>query len=280
VLLVIAPRELGSAASSALRRAKHLDVIDDRGACSKPGGNLAGQTALVLARHRTPKQHLATAHYHADLTCVDFPIVPHLFLDAAPQLGIARRDLAHIRVMIGWVHTRNVASHMPSRSLRHASSRTAMRGEMTLRERAGSADRARLGARAWHVHCSEACMDRMISRLLTLSTLGIAAGVLSIASCTHTSDRVVEPVGGGDASTTSPELGDGGVNPIGPIALPLEPREDFRLVRAPEFGVASALRPVTLDQARTPGAGGSNAAGSGGVGGSDQRPANCGGNYY
>ena len=121
-------------------------------------------------------------------------------------------------------------------------------------------------------------MDRMISRLLTLSTLGVVGGVLSIASCTHTSERVVEPVGGGDASTTSPELGDGGVNPIGPIALPLEPREDFRLVRAPEFGVA--LHPVTLDQARTPGAGGSNAAGSGGVGGSDQRPANSGGNYY
>jgi len=120
-------------------------------------------------------------------------------------------------------------------------------------------------------------MDCVLSRLLTISTLAVAVGVLSIASCTHTGDRVAEPVGGGDASTTSPELGDAGISPIGPIARPLEPREDFRLVRAPEFGLA--VRPDTSDQVRTPGSGGGNAAGSGGVGGSDQRPVNCGGNY-
>src|SRR5438034_11332659 len=86
-------------------------------------------------------------------------------------------------------------------------------------------------------------MDHTLSRLLTASALVVSASVFCAVACTHTTDRVVEPPGGADASPSSPEAADAGVSPIGPIAHPvelepLEPKEDFRLVRAPEFGLA------------------------------------------
>lgn len=120
----------------------------------------------------------------------------------------------------------------------------------------------------------------MLSRLLTGLTLVTAAGVLSAVACTHTTDRVVEPPGGADASTTSPEVGDSGTNPIGPIADPLqpEPREDFRLVRAPEFGIP---RVELLSLGSEPRAsGGFDAGGAAGFAGSDRRPVASGGSYY
>ncbi len=70
-------------------------------------------------------------------------------------------------------------------------------------------------------------MAYALSKVLTASALDVCTGVFSIVACTHTTDRVVEPVGGGDASTTTPEeVGDAGI-PIGPIAHPPEQVEDF-----------------------------------------------------
>lgn len=133
-------------------------------------------------------------------------------------------------------------------------------------------------------------MDHPLSRLLTASALSIVAGVLVVTACTRTTERVIVPVGGGDASTTtptSPELGDAGVNPIGPIAHPLEPAEDFRLVRAPEFGGPGAVRTDVLlvnfdPQRQGGGLGGMGNGGAGnGIGGSDHRPVTaCGGSKF
>ncbi len=123
-------------------------------------------------------------------------------------------------------------------------------------------------------------MDHTLSRLLTASALAVLAGVLSVTACTHTTDRVVEPVGGQDASTTSPEVADAGVNPIGPIANPIEPVEDFRLVRAPEFGMPRGATLENLSVQRMSGFVGFNGGGSAGVGGTDLRPVACGGSYY
>src|SRR4051812_16859843 len=75
-------------------------------------------------------------------------------------------------------------------------------------------------ADAWHARCKTRNMELTLSRVLTSSALVALAGVLSIAACTHTTERVVEPVGGADASTTSPEVGDASVSPLGPIAHP------------------------------------------------------------
>jgi len=131
-------------------------------------------------------------------------------------------------------------------------------------------------------------MDHALSRLLTTSTLVVLGGVLSVAACTHGNERVVEPVGGADASTNSPEVGDASVAPIGPIApMPRahEPDDDFRLVRAPEFGgardaIAPHLQLVSTHE-RQGGLGGVNAGGSAGFGGSDLRPVvACGGSTY
>jgi len=128
-------------------------------------------------------------------------------------------------------------------------------------------------------------MDYTLSRLLTVSALGVLSGVLAVTACTHTSDRVVEPVGGGDASTPSPELADSGVSPIGPIAEPveLEPKEDFRLVRAPQFNVGREVKLVSLSGERLQGLGGRDGGGTAGGGGSDLRPVVAcggGGQYY
>ena len=125
-------------------------------------------------------------------------------------------------------------------------------------------------------------MDHALSRLLAGSALVALTGVLSVAACTHPSDqRVVEPVGGQDAATTTPEVTDSGVSPIGPIAHPIEPDEDFRLVRAPEFGVAREAQLVHLTLEPQSGIGGTGAGGTGGFAGSDLRPVvACGGGYY
>jgi hypothetical protein len=132
-------------------------------------------------------------------------------------------------------------------------------------------------------------MDHTLSRLLTVSALALSAGVFSIAACTHTADRVVEPPGGADASTTTPEVADAGAKPIGPIApmdpIEAEPKEDFRLVRAPEFGsgrahVSLAAVPAVPTQQQGNGLGG--IGGNAGFGGSDLRPviATGGSHYY
>jgi len=124
-------------------------------------------------------------------------------------------------------------------------------------------------------------IDQALSKLLTASALVVLASVVSVAACTHTTDRVVEPVGGGDAATTSPTAEDAGVAPIGPIARPIEPDEDFRLVRAPEFGLAVAKTPMNSSPERNLAIGGSSSAGGAGVAGSDARPASaCGGGTY
>ncbi|MEI9948571.1 MAG: hypothetical protein WDO74_06185 [Pseudomonadota bacterium] len=123
-------------------------------------------------------------------------------------------------------------------------------------------------------------MDHAIWRLLAASAGVVLAGVLSVTACTRTTDRVVEPVGASDASTTPPEVGDASVSPIGPIAHPIEPDEDFRLVRAPEFGVARETQLVSLGAERAGGLGGLNAGGSAGFAGSDLRPVASGGSYY
>jgi hypothetical protein len=132
-------------------------------------------------------------------------------------------------------------------------------------------------------------MDHTLSRLLTTCALVVVAGVLSVTACTRTTDRVVEPVGGADAAAPStPEVTDSGAAPIGPIAHPIEPiepAEDFRLVRAPEFGLARETQVVGFEPNRQNGHGGFFAAGNGGGGGSDLRPVacaafGCGGSSY
>jgi hypothetical protein len=136
----------------------------------------------------------------------------------------------------------------------------------------------------WHAGCRTLPMDQALSRLLTVSALGVLSGVLAVTACTHSNERVVEPVGGGDASTTTPEVGDAEVNPLGPIAHPIElqPKEDFRLVRAPEFGAPRELLTlVSLSAERQDGLGGKNGGGNAGSGGSDLRPVvACGGGGY
>ena len=125
-------------------------------------------------------------------------------------------------------------------------------------------------------------MDQALSRVLTMSAISLCAGVLTVAACTRTTDRVIEPIGGGDASTTTPELDDAGPGPIGPIAHPIEPAEDYRLVRAPEFGLAIARQahftPADQGDRQAPGLGGSD--GSAGMAGSDRRPVSSGGSYF
>lgn len=119
-------------------------------------------------------------------------------------------------------------------------------------------------------------MDQQLSRLLTTLALMVLAGVLSVTACTHSTDRVVEPVGGGDASAPPLELSDAGAQPIGPIAHPVPSDDDYRLVRAPEFGLPLETQLVSLRAPRLAGIGGLNAGGSGGLG-SDLRPVASGG---
>ena len=125
-------------------------------------------------------------------------------------------------------------------------------------------------------------MAQSLSRVLTMSAISLCASVLTVAACTRTTDRVVEPVGAGDASTPTPEVGDASLGPIGPIAHPIE-SEDYRLVRAPEFGIAREVAAYPADEEQTPGLGGTGGnSGAGAMGGSDHRPVASGGSrsYY
>jgi hypothetical protein len=117
--------------------------------------------------------------------------------------------------------------------------------------------------------------------MLTLTAVGLAASVLSIAACTHTTDRVVEPVGAGDASAPAPELEDAGLNPMTPVARPPESVEDYRMVRAPEFGLAIGREASFSDRPAGPALnGGAGGTDSGGIAGSDRRPVRTGRDYY
>jgi len=93
-------------------------------------------------------------------------------------------------------------------------------------------------------------MEQSLPRVLTVTVMCACAGLLAVAACTHTTDRVLEPVGGGDASTTEPAVGDASLSPIGPVARPPtekedEPSNEFRLARSPEFGAGRAQAQLT-----------------------------------
>jgi len=97
---------------------------------------------------------------------------------------------------------------------------------------------------------------------------------------------VIEPVGGGDASTTSPELADASLSPIGPVARSPEhePPPDFSLVRSPELGIrdqsGAQIRFADRMDNGLPGSGGSTGTGgTSGNGGNDRRPVSSGGGY-
>lgn len=274
-------------------------MIDHRGPRRKSGRYLAGECALVLTCNGAPEQHLAAAYHDSNLGSVDLTVTLHLLLDARAQLRIGWGNLAHSRAMVERMHGgARCNRHALFRPWQGRSSHEGVaRGRGTRARHVGAArrDRRELSIKRRSVPPGSAgmcvadsgSMAKPHSRLLTTSALIVLASVLSVAAaCTHTSsERVVEPVGGGDASTTTPEVGDAGVSPIGPIARPIEPDEDFRLVRAPEFG----LVPLTRDSAqvswvaqppeRRDGSGGIHAGGSVGVAGSDLRPVATGGNY-
>ncbi|HEX3852302.1 MAG TPA: hypothetical protein VHW01_15135 [Polyangiaceae bacterium] len=115
--------------------------------------------------------------------------------------------------------------------------------------------------------------------------MSLGAAVFAIASCTRVTDRVIEPVGGGDA-TTVPETADASLSPIGPIAHSpeREPTPDFRLVRSPELGFQEPARPQIQFAVRAdngpPQGGNAGTGGSAGYGGSDRRPVSTGGRGY
>lgn len=127
-------------------------------------------------------------------------------------------------------------------------------------------------------------MQAIVRQLFIRFTIAAATGAVAVVACTRTTDRVVEPVGGGDASTTTPDATDASVSPIGPVADPVEPAEDFRLVRAPEFGLTRAKRVdvefVSSGEPLPPGLGGMG--GTGGIpdAGVPSRPVSSGGSYF
>jgi hypothetical protein len=108
--------------------------------------------------------------------------------------------------------------------------------------------------------------------------MSVCAALFAVASCTRVTDRVIEPVGAGDASTTVPETADASLSPIGPVARTpqREPAPDFSLVRSPELGIRDQASPQIrfADRADNglPGGGNTGAGGSAGYGGSDRRP--------
>jgi hypothetical protein len=130
-------------------------------------------------------------------------------------------------------------------------------------------------------------MEQPLSRALTVSAMSVCAAVFAVASCTRVTDRVIEPVGAGDASTTDPEMTDAGLGPIEPVARSPEhePPPDFSLVRSPEVGIRDQSRAQIrfADRAdnglpRQGGHAGSD--GTAGNGGSDRRPVSTGGGYF
>ena len=267
------PRQTTAFSGLALRDCP--DVVDDCPVGCQLGRDLSRQCPLVLTGDRAPKQDLTAAHDNADLRGVDPTLTMHLLLDPIAHLDIRRRNLAHFWPRSGRVHAavdckprafvctkivaRAAAWGAKSRDLAHGP--------------APSASGTRVAKKS-------GTMDHALSRLLTASAFAVIAGVSSVTACTHVADRVVEPIGGADASTTTPEVGDGGISPIGPIAHPVEPNEDFRLVRAPEFGIARETRLVRLSAERRAGSGGVSAGGGTGFSGSNARPVASGGSYY
>jgi hypothetical protein len=265
-----------------------LNVIDDRAARSEPLGDLARERALVFARHGAPEHDFAATDDDADPRCVHFTMALHLFLDAIAQLGVGWGNLAHSRATMGGVHDENRLQTTclvgaRANSSAHAPIRCAVlllwRDDYVsaLAPRLQYSERRR--SCGTHVATTRA-MDQALSRLLTVCALVVSAGVLSVTACTRTTtDRVVEPVSGPDGSTPTPEVADAGTAPIGPIAHPIEPPDDFRLVRAPELGMARETPRLSLSAEQE--AGGSNPGGGAGSGGSDLRPVACGGlSYY
>lgn len=122
-------------------------------------------------------------------------------------------------------------------------------------------------------------MNQTLARLLASGAVCVSTSVLSASACTRTTDRVIEPVGAGDASAPTPAVEDASLNQLTPIALPPEPREDFRLVRGNELGsVAGELQGERRNVTPIPGFGGSNGSGgAAGAAGTDQRPVGAGG---
>jgi len=120
------------------------------------------------------------------------------------------------------------------------------------------------------------------------------AGLLAVASCTRTNDRVVEPVGGGDASTTVPEVTDASVTPIGPVARPPmkqeeqpsqeeQPAQDFRLARSPELGAppeARLVQAVSIKSDNALGGGGGETGNGGAAGRGAPVGTGAGSNYF
>jgi hypothetical protein len=109
--------------------------------------------------------------------------------------------------------------------------------------------------------------------------MSVSVALFAVASCTRVTDRVIEPTGGGDASTTTPEIADASLSPIGPVArTPAhEPPPDFSLVRSPELGIReqshAQIRFADRVDNGLPGSGGSaGEGGTAGNGGSDRRP--------
>lgn len=130
-------------------------------------------------------------------------------------------------------------------------------------------------------------IDNSLSRALIVSAMSLCAAVFSVASCTHTTDRVIEPVGAGDASTTVPEATDASLSPIGPVARSpgREPPPDFSLVRSPELGLGLPVRQelglaLRTEQATPRASGGAEMGGAAGYGGSDRRPVSSGGGRF
>jgi hypothetical protein len=125
-------------------------------------------------------------------------------------------------------------------------------------------------------------MALSLSRALTVSAMSLCAALFAVASCTRVTDRVIEPVGAGDASTTTPEIADASLSPIGPVARSPEhePPPDFSLVRSPELGIREHSRVEIrfADRADNglPGSGGAGAGGTAGAS-SDRRPVSSGG---
>jgi hypothetical protein len=109
--------------------------------------------------------------------------------------------------------------------------------------------------------------------------MSVFAALFAVASCTRVTDRVVEPPGAGDASTTTPDLADASLAPIGPVARSheLEPPPDFSLVRSPELGIGDQSRARIQFAERTdnglPNGGSAGDSATGGNGGNDRRPA-------
>jgi hypothetical protein len=233
----------------------------------------------VFTCYRTPEQHLPAANHDSDFGRVYLTMLVHERLDPSAKLRVRWGDLtlyATLGVVIG-VHAPKHCKARASNALDTAAdlAHSGLIKKRKMVESDGTSVATRQG------------MAHALSRMLSVAAVGIVVGLSSVSACTRTTDRVLEPVGVGDASAPEPELKDSGLNPLEPIALPPEPpAEDYRLVRAPVLGASreASGRPFMLltqlkgGDAQVGGSGGSN---SGGMAGSDLRPVvSAGGSYY